>query len=115
MEIANKETRTQLSQTSKSLSILSNLLVSLLHPWCFDKNIDEVCQERLQLNRTNRFLSYGILSKNEHLTIVLPTWQQYLNDNVPETYLPNPTTLISFVGMEVNEAETLKQYVFYLI
>jgi hypothetical protein len=52
------------------------------------------------------------LSKNEHLSIILPTWQQYLNDNIPETFSINPTTLISFIGMETNEAEVLKQYVF---
>jgi hypothetical protein len=52
------------------------------------------------------------LSKNEHLSIILPTWQQYLNDNIPETFSINPTTLISFIGMETNEAEVLKQYEF---
>jgi hypothetical protein len=113
IETANKDA--QLTQTSKSLSILSNLLVSLLHPWLFDNSVDQICHERLQLQRTNRFLSYGILSKNEHLTIVLPTWQQYLNDNIPESFLSNPNTLISFVGMETNEAESLKQYVDKLI
>lgn len=107
----NNDARKQLTQTSTSLSILSNLLVSLLHPWLFDKSIDQVCQERLHLQRLNRYLSYGILSKNEHLSIVLPTWQQYLNENIPESFLNNPTTLITFVGMETNEAEVLKQYV----
>ncbi len=111
IETANNDSRLQLTQTSKSLSILSNLLISLLHPWLFDNNVDQICQQRLHLHHINRYLTYGILSKNEHLTIVLPTWQQYLNDHVPESYLSNTTTLISFVGMEVNEAETLKQYV----
>jgi hypothetical protein len=71
--------------------------------------MDRICQERLYLNRTNRFFSYGVFSKNDHLTIVLPTWQQYLSDSMPESLLSNPTTLISFVGMEISEAETLKQ------
>lgn len=109
IEIVNLDTGTHLNQTSTSLSILSNLLVSLLHPWLFDKSVDQTSQECLHLNRTNRYLSYGILSKNEHLSIILPTWQQYLNDHVPETYLSNPTTLISFIGMETNENEILKQ------
>jgi hypothetical protein len=112
IEIVNLDSRKQLNQTSTSLSILSNLLVSLLHPWLFDKHIDQLCHERLHLHRTRRYLSYGILSKNEHLSIILPTWQQYLNDNIPETFSINPTTLISFIGMETNEAEILKQYVF---
>ena len=109
--MANTDSSKQLTQTSTSLSILSNLLVSLLHPWLFDKSIDQVCYERLHLHRTSRYLSYGILSKNEHLSIVLPTWQQYLNDNVPEVFLANPSTLITFIGMETNEADALKQYV----
>jgi hypothetical protein len=112
LETVNIDSRTQLNQTSTSLSILSDLLISLLHPWLFDKNIDQIGYDRLYLNRINRFLSYGILSKDEHLSIILPTWQQYLNDNVPETFLSNPTTLISFIGMETNDDEALKQYIF---
>ncbi|CAF0780863.1 unnamed protein product [Adineta ricciae] len=109
IDTANSDARLQLTQTSKSLAVLSDFLVSLLHPWSFDKTMDKICQERLQLYRTNRYLSYGILSKNDHLTIVLPTWQQYLNDNIPETFLPLQTALISFDGMEVNENEIIRQ------
>lgn len=112
IETANSDTRLQLTQTSKSLAVLSDFLVSLLHPWSFDKTMDKICQERLHLYRTNRYLSYGILSKNDHLTIVLPTWQQYLNDNIPETFLPLQTALISFDGMEVNENEIMRQSVY---
>lgn len=112
IDIVSNDTRKQLNQISTSLSALSNLLVSLLHPWLFDRTVDQVCHNRLQLRQINRYLSYGILSKNEHLSIVLPTWQQYLHENIPESHLTNPTTLITFVGMETNEAEVLKQYVF---
>lgn len=112
IETANKDTRATLDETSKSLSTLSNLLVALLHPWSFDKNADQLCEKRLHLKRINRFLSYGILSKNDHLTIVLPTWQQHLNDNIPETFLPAPPKLISFSETDVEDEETLKQYVF---
>jgi hypothetical protein len=107
----NRDARTPLVQTSTSLSTLSNLLVSLLHPWSFDENIDDICRQRLQLHRTNRYISYGILSKNEHLSLILPTWQRHLNDHVPDTYLANPSTLISFIGMETNEIEASTQYV----
>jgi hypothetical protein len=109
VEVVNKDSRLQLNQTSTSLSTLSNLLVSLLHPWLFDKQTDQISHERLRLRRATRFLSYGIMSKNEHLALVLPTWQQYLYENVPETFLNNPATLISFVGMEINEDDVLKQ------
>ena len=112
IDIVSNDTRKQLNQISTSLSTLSNLLVSLLHPWLFDRTVDQVCHERLQLRQINRYLSYGILSKNEHLSIVLPTWQQYLYENIPESYITNSATLITFVGMETNEAEVLKQYVF---
>lgn len=103
------DSNNQLNQTSMSLSILSNLLVSLLHPWLFDKNVDEICTERLHLKQINRYLSYGILSKNDHLAIVLPTWQQFLNDYVPETFQVPSATLISFIGMDTNETDALKQ------
>lgn len=112
IDTVSNDTRKQLNQISTSLSTLSNMLVSLLHPWLFDRTVDQVCHDRLQLRQINRYLSYGILSKNEHLSIVLPTWQQYLHENIPESHLTNPTTLITFVGMEMNEADALKQYVF---
>ncbi|CAF5212099.1 unnamed protein product, partial [Rotaria magnacalcarata] len=108
IDTANKDTRASLDETSKSLSTLSNLLVELLHPWSFDKNVDQLCEKRLQLKRINRFFSFGILSKNDHLTIVLPTWQQHLNDNVPETFLPPPPKLISFGETDIEDEETLK-------
>ncbi|CAF4426354.1 unnamed protein product [Rotaria socialis] len=109
IETANKDTRASLDETSKSLSTLSNLLVALLHPWSFNKNVDQLCEQRLHLKRINRFFSFGILSKNDHLTIVLPTWQQHLNDNIPETFLPPPPKLISFAETDIEDEETLKQ------
>ncbi|CAF4585885.1 unnamed protein product [Rotaria sp. Silwood2] len=114
IELANKVTRSQSDQILTSLKNLSNLLVSLIHPWCFDKNIDHMCQERLHLNQVHRFISYGILSKNEHLAIVLPTWQQYLNDYASETFLSNLVAFISPVETQIDNDETLKQYVFQL-
>jgi len=109
IELANMDSRNQLNQTSTSLSSLSNLLVSLLHPWLFDKNTDQTCLERLNLKQTDRYLSYGILSKNDHLAIILPTWQQFLYDYVPETFQIHSTTLISFIGMDTSETDALKQ------
>ncbi|CAF4367600.1 unnamed protein product, partial [Rotaria sp. Silwood2] len=108
IELANKVTRSQSDQILTSLKNLSNLLVSLIHPWCFDKNIDHMCQERLHLNQVHRFISYGILSKNEHLAIVLPTWQQYLNDYASETFLSNLVAFISPVETQIDNDETLK-------
>lgn len=103
IETANKENQQHLNQISSSLSTLSNFLVSLLHPWLLDKSTDEICLERLHLKRNHRYLSYGILSKNEHLALVLPMWLNHLNDHVPESALTSPSRLISFIGMETQE------------
>lgn len=111
----NKDHQQHLNHISSSLSTLSNLLVSLLHPWFLEKNTDEICLERLHLKRTSRYLSYGILSKSEHLALILPTWHDYLNDHVPESALNSPSTLISFVGME-NDDQVQKQFgVFFFV
>ncbi|CAF3665666.1 unnamed protein product [Rotaria sp. Silwood1] len=108
IELANKITRSQSDQILTSLINLSNLLVSLIHPWYFDKNIDHIGQERLRFNHVYRFISYGILSKNEHLAIVLPTWQQYLNDYASETFLPNLAAFIPSAETQIDNDETLK-------
>ena len=109
----NKDNKAQLTQISSSLSSLSTLLVSLLHPWSFDRSVDEICSSRLHMNRPNRLLSYGILSRGEHLALILPCWQQYLNDHVPEAFLVNPTQLISFIGME-NNGDATTEFVTFL-
>ncbi|CAF0932859.1 unnamed protein product [Didymodactylos carnosus] len=106
LDAVNKDTyNSTRSQTmSNALSRLSNLLVSLLHPWTFDSKTDQLCKDRLNLQQPYRYISYGVLSKNEHMAIILPTWQRYLS----EIKKPTANLLISFVGMETEQKDEVQ-------
>jgi hypothetical protein len=60
------------------------LLLSCLHAWSLDDELDESCEEVLGLVRPSRPVSFGLLSKGQCLSLVLPGWnlktQLQMND-----------------------------------
>ena len=48
------------------------LLLSCLHAWSLDDELDELCEEVLGLVRPSRPVSFGLLSKGQCLSLVLP-------------------------------------------
>ncbi|XP_050297450.1 WD repeat-containing protein 7 isoform X3 [Anthonomus grandis grandis] len=59
--------------TSHGMEI-AQLLLSLLHSWGLDDDLDRVCQVKLGLLRPMVPLSFGVLSKANHMSLFLPTW-----------------------------------------
>ncbi|XP_076268921.1 WD repeat-containing protein Rbcn-3B isoform X2 [Rhynchophorus ferrugineus] len=59
--------------TSHGMEI-AQLLLSLLHSWGLDDDLDRVCQGKLGLLRPMVPLSFGVLSKANHMSLFLPTW-----------------------------------------
>ncbi|KAH1006250.1 hypothetical protein HUJ05_007000 [Dendroctonus ponderosae] len=53
---------------------IAQLLLSLLHSWGLDDDLDRVCQVKLGLLRPMVPLSFGVLSKANHMSLFLPTW-----------------------------------------
>ena len=53
---------------------IGQLLLSLLHGWGLDKELDKVCLSKLGLLRPRVPISYGILSKGGVMSLSLPTW-----------------------------------------
>ena len=48
------------------------LLLSCLHAWSLDNDLDQSCEEILGLVRPSRPVSFGLLSKGQCLSLVLP-------------------------------------------
>ena len=49
-------------------------MLSLLHAWGLDKDLDKVATSKLGLLRPKVPVSYGILSKGGVMSLMLPTW-----------------------------------------
>lgn len=56
---------------------IARLLLSLLHAWGLDTNLDKICESKLGLLRPLRPVCFGMISKGGHMSLLLPT---FLND-----------------------------------
>ena len=81
----NEKTREKLSQgiasersydpnRAKQLISIVRLLLSCLHAWNLDKDLDKSCITQLGLVKPTRPVSYGLLSRSSCLSLVLPGW-----------------------------------------
>ncbi|CAJ0578746.1 unnamed protein product, partial [Mesorhabditis spiculigera] len=52
---------------------IARLLLSCLHAWEVDADLDAVCLKKLGLHRPNNPLFYGNLSRHGHMAVVLPS------------------------------------------
>ena len=53
---------------------ITRLLVSCLHAWGLDQELDKACEGVLGLVRPNRPISFGLLGQGERISLVLPGW-----------------------------------------
>ncbi|CAH1988564.1 unnamed protein product [Acanthoscelides obtectus] len=88
-------------ETSHGMEI-AQLLLSLLHSWGLDNDLDRVCQVKLGLLRPMVPISYGVLSKANHMSLFLPTW----HNTIPVDDEPLPTDLSLTKGLP---AELIRQ------
>ena len=49
-------------------------MISCLHSWDLDPNMDEVCVERLGLLKPVKPVSFGLLTRGNRLSLMLPGW-----------------------------------------
>ena len=54
---------------------IGQVLLSLLHAWGLDKDLDRVAVSKLGLLKPKVPVSYGIMSKGGVMSLMLPTWQ----------------------------------------
>ncbi|XP_023288986.1 WD repeat-containing protein 7 isoform X2 [Orussus abietinus] len=57
---------------------VAQLLLSLLHAWGMDPDLDRVCEGKLGLLRPMVPVSFGVLSKGGYMSLLFPTWQTQL-------------------------------------
>ncbi|XP_066603881.1 WD repeat-containing protein 7 isoform X7 [Prorops nasuta] len=62
----------------KAAMEVAQLLLSLLHAWGMDPDLDRVCEGKLGLLRPMVPVSFGVLSKGGYMSFLLPTWQTQL-------------------------------------
>lgn len=62
--------------TERTIQLISivRLLLSCLHAWNLDKELDKSCITQLGLVKPTRPVSYGLLSRGSCLSLVLPGW-----------------------------------------
>ncbi|XP_046440938.1 WD repeat-containing protein 7-like isoform X2 [Daphnia pulex] len=53
---------------------IAQLLLSLLHGWTLDKDLDHACQNRLGLAKPKSPVCFGLISRSGHMMLMLPTW-----------------------------------------
>ena len=65
--------------------VITQILMSCLHAWGLDPEVDNICQTKLGLLRPKRLLSFGYLSPSGQMSLLLPGWYKHLcPSNQPE-------------------------------
>ncbi|XP_045461740.1 WD repeat-containing protein 7 isoform X6 [Harmonia axyridis] len=93
-------------ETSHGMEI-AQLLLSLLHTWGLDSDLDRVCQAKLGLLRPLIPISFGVLSKANHMSLFLPTWHNCIpmeNEPMP---LPAEISLSNSLPSDMVRQEQL--------
>uniref|UniRef100_A0A0K8T9A7 WD repeat-containing protein 7 n=1 Tax=Lygus hesperus TaxID=30085 RepID=A0A0K8T9A7_LYGHE len=70
----NEPSRTKICEANLTME-MGQLLLSLLHAWGLDPDLDLLCETKLGLLRPLVPVSFGVLSKAGYMTLMLPTWQ----------------------------------------
>ncbi|XP_069369781.1 WD repeat-containing protein 7 isoform X2 [Paralichthys olivaceus] len=73
-------------EKSKSLSLLeynltmdtAKLFMSCLHAWGLNEHLDGICLERLGMLRPHCPISFGLISRGGHMSLMLPTFKESL-------------------------------------
>ncbi|KPJ11024.1 WD repeat-containing protein 7 [Papilio machaon] len=53
---------------------IAQILMSLLHAWGLDPDLDRVCESKLGLLRPMVPVCFGVVSRHGHMAVQLPTW-----------------------------------------
>uniref|UniRef100_A0A4W3K9T1 WD repeat domain 72 n=1 Tax=Callorhinchus milii TaxID=7868 RepID=A0A4W3K9T1_CALMI len=63
----------------------AKLLISCLFPWGVDRDLDELCVKHLGLFEPRCPVSFGLVSQDDYLSLLLPGWHQ-VNREAPKEY-----------------------------
>ena len=75
MAVAKKPSSENIKEEGPGTIVnIVRLLLSSLHAWNLDDQLDQSCEETLGLVRPCRPVSFGLMSKGECMSLVLPGW-----------------------------------------
>ncbi|XP_052132568.1 WD repeat-containing protein 7-like, partial [Frankliniella occidentalis] len=63
---------------------IAQLLLSLLHAWGMEPELDRVCETKLGLLRPMVPVSFGVISKGGYMSLLLPTWKPKIPDGTAD-------------------------------
>ena len=67
-------------QESNSLVMeVAQLFISCLHAWGLDPDLDKLCMNKLGLLCPKRPISFGLLSRGGHMSLLLPGWYKQMD------------------------------------
>ena len=75
---AKKPVKLNVGETNITMDI-TRLLLSLLHAWGLDSDLDKVCESKLGLLRPLRPICFGMISRGGHMSLILPTYVHKLD------------------------------------
>lgn len=73
--------RAKISEVNLTMEI-AQLLISLLHGWGLDSDLDRLCETKLGLLRPRIPVSFGVISKGGYMSLLLPTWQHCIDQSL---------------------------------
>ncbi len=73
-----KPAKLNVGETNLTMDI-TQLLLSLLHAWGLDTDLDKVCESKLGLLRPLRPICFGMISRGGHMSLILPTYMHKLD------------------------------------
>ena len=65
----------------------AQLLLSCLHAWGQDKDLDELCRRKLGLLTPKRPLVFGLMSRTGYMALSLPGWSVNIKNRSYVVYL----------------------------
>ncbi|VDN07727.1 unnamed protein product [Thelazia callipaeda] len=82
-------------QTGSSLYLdVAKLCMSLLHAWTLDRDLDKICLRKLRLLKPAIPLSYGVVSRQGHTGVFMPT-EKFIDDISFDTFASSVRWTIS--------------------
>ncbi|CAG2187615.1 unnamed protein product [Mytilus edulis] len=91
-----KEKRVVVTDVNNLTLEIARLFMSSLHAWGLDPDLDKLCMNKLGLIKPKVPLSFGLISRNGHMCLMLPAWHRRLLQEVKssdsEVKLPQATS-----------------------
>ena len=86
--------RQQLNVSDGNLTMeIAQLYMSCLHAWGLDPDLDKLCHSKLGLLRPRCPISFGLLSRGDHMSLLLPGWQKLPSHIVKDEPAEEPVIL----------------------